>query len=413
MEEESDSFEAIKKYTRELRNLIENEKLLTLSDFKSIQSKYVLSKDDIDKVEDIAIKSYEEAKSNYDFGNWDTALSSIEEAFYKSPFNIEILVLYCKILIENNKFSEKDDLSEKINPILGRLNQVDKKEFNKIKNIIKSDKKKINKIVFIPLIIVPILLIIFIIKISGTEKEFVEQEYIFKDAIVNGEIPVTIDSKNHTSEIKIDILKSKLDSSSRNFLYNLQFLIHSEKENLVEINGEIIWLDRSDNVIFSEPFYAGDKNEYYLNEKIPVTYSKNTLINSLDLYNIIIKIDSIISLPGRDRANLSDIQFKLPDGIYRDLSFKQGEFYFTEGVVSNYLSITIILTNNDIKPLNTLKGNIVWLDDYDIVKTSNTIDFITGDDIVLNTNESRKLHKTIELNGDVTSKYILEIVTIE
>lgn len=414
MEKETNNSEGIKKYTREIRTLLENEGLLTLNELKQIHEKYVLGKDDLDKVEDLAIKLYEKAKSDFDFGSWDSALSNIEAAFYKSPFNIEILVLYCKTIIESRNFSEKKKEQIPLEPILLRLQQVDKREYTNIKKSIKeSNNKSFNKLflLFLLLLLIPIFLVL---KENFIKDDIaISPKYNMERQLVNGEVPITIKNKTHPADLNINVVKSKLESGSRGFLYNLQFTISSEKENLLQVKGDIIWLNRSGNTIFSEPFIAGDTQEYFLNETIPVSYNKNSLSNNPDLFEVIIKINEIISLPGRLRPELKEIQYTIPNGKYRKLNFKQGEYIITEGVVSNYLSLTIILTNSDTTDISHLSCNILWYDDYDIVQTSNTLELISKDDIKLKMKESRTIHKTIELKGDITPNYKYEVVIIE
>lgn len=413
MEKETNNSEIIKKYTREINTLLENDGLLTHKELIKIHEKYELNKDDLDKVEDIAIKFYEKAMSDYDFGNWDSALSNIELAFKKSPFNIEILILYCKILIENSKFSDTNQL-QVLESVLSRLQQIDKKEYIKLKKVLKTNKKRGFNKLFLLFLLILFIPIFFILKPHTTKQKILSNpQYIPEKKPINGEIPITIQNKFHPSNLKIKIIKSKLESSNTNFLFNLQFLISSDKENILEVKGDIIWLDKNSSIIYSEPFTAGDNKEFYINELIPVTYTKSSLRGEPDLYDVIIKINEITSLPGKERSGLKEIEYTLPSGIFRKLSFKQGEFNLTEGVVSKYLSFTIIITNDDNKDINNLSCNIVWIDDYDIIQTSNSLDLITNNDIKLEPNESRIIHKTIELNDDITQDYKLEVVKIK
>lgn len=415
MDKQEDNTEVIKKYTRELRNYIENDGMLLLNELKQLQEKYVLTRDDIDKVEDIAIKLFEKAKTDYDFGDWDSALTNIEEAAYKSPFNLELLILHIQILIENNKISEKNNnYAEQIEPLLKRLQQVDKKEFKNISNSIKqNNKKKINKLWLLLLLLLIIPLFFIFISKNNNKNTIILPKPLVNQAPINGIIPVNIKKLVHPSELHLDIIESKLNIGSNNFLYTLKFEVSSAKENLIQVHGDIIWFDRNGLEIFRDVFIAGKSEEFFINEKIPVIYNKSSLRGDPDLYDIEVKINEIISLPGRERDELDEIEYILPDGQYRELLFKKAKYTITEGVISNYLSLSLIVENRDSRPIKELLGSIIWVDDYDIVHSKNELILITTDDITLLSGAKRTIHKTIELDKNITPDYKIEIERIK
>lgn len=411
MDEKSNASEVIKKYTRELRSLLENEKLLAFNELKLLQDKYVLTKDEIDKVEDFANIFYEKAKSDYDFGNWDSAIENIEEASYKSPFNTEILILYCMISLERSKLYEEKNNTKHFEIELKRLQQVDKNEYKKIKKIInKNNPKKINKLWFL-LILLLLPLIFFYINNNEKTTDFVKIEKPMR-ILLNGEIAVDIINKAHPSNPEIKVIKSKLQKSKDNSLYILQFYISSKKDNIIAANGDITWMDKNNIAIYNEGFSIPRNIEYYINENIPISYSKSSLSGSLNLSKVVLKINEISTMPGKRRENLSSVEFSLPHDHSWDMTIDQVEYHITKGVVSDYLTLSLRINNNGSKDMSELIGKIEWMDDYNIVTSSSNLNFLTVNNVPIEKKDNRIIYKTFELNGKTTSEYKITISRI-
>ncbi len=417
MDKKSNNPQGIKKYAGELRDLLEADNILTTKQLITLQEKYELSPDDVLKVELLAATSYESAKSDFEYGNWDKAFTNIEEALYKFPVNLDYLELYFLIVIESRKLlgDESKDQTN-LDLILKRIQKIDKKVYKKLSKKIKTVKiKKTEKQSFNKLWLLTILLVIpifFIFKSIGTEPGYKIPNQEFTPQLDPGEIFVDTKIIRHPSQPVINVVESNIEGTLNSFIYTLKFYISSEIENLTSVKGNIIWYDKAGIKIYSEEFTSPKHTEYYLNEMIPISFIKSSLRDKPSIDKVIIEIETIESMKGIEREELTKIDTIFPIGRSWDLVIEEENYLITEGVTKNYLSLNLLLKNSDIREITRLKGQIEWIDEYNIVVSSSNINFISIDDIPLNNKFYRVINKTFEVS-ELTPDYRIKISEIK
>lgn len=410
MDEKSLNPQGIKKYTAELRVLLEAENILTTGIITTLQEKYKLSPEDILIVESLATSFYKSAKSDFEFGNWDKALTHIEEALYKSPINLDNLELYFLIVTDSRKLlgDESKDQTN-LDLILKRIQRIDKKIYHKLSKQIKTERKSFNKLWYLTiLLLIPLF---FMFKSINTKKNIVPNK-VFSPQLKPGEILVDTKILRHPAQLVIDIVESKLESTLDSYIYNLKFYLSSEKKNITSVKGNIIWYDISGIKIYSEKFESPKRTEYYINEMIPITFKKSSHRDSPSIDKIIIEITAIESTKGIERGDLQKIETIFPVGKQWDLIIEEEKYLMTEGVTKNYLTLNLIVKSSDIRDITTLNGRIEWVDTYDIVVSSSNINFINKDDIPLDNKYYKIIYKTFEI-GQITPNYRIKISEIK
>lgn len=409
MDKKSNNPENIKKYTFELRELVDNSDLLTPEMVKKLQKKFDLSDDELLKIEVLVDKKIAEAENYYDYGEWNKAIDSIEEASYKAPFNKRILKLYYKII--NEKISilgEKPGEESIVKNILNRINLTDRFLYKKLLKERKG-KNKVNRallFLLIPVIIVPIY---FILPRKVKTVDNIPKKDILTSRIGKRDIEVKYIPINSRSSIKIELKESLLDGTKDNFLYKLKFFLYSEDENIINVKGDINWLNFNQEVIYKESFSSQKDLEYYIEEKIPVSYSKTSHRLSPDFYSVKIEITDSVTAPGKKRGKLREIKTLNSGSNTLKLSVNEANFIITRGVTSNFLSLTLLLSNNSSDTINFLSGDLEWVDDYNSVVFSRSITLISKDDIPLEPNKRLLKSIIIELDKDITPNYRVNI----
>ncbi len=411
MDEKSRDPESIKHYTLELRELIDNDVVLSIQDINKLQKKYNISKSDLEKVENIALNHYQNAQENFVNGNWDNAFISIEEAIYKSPINIKILELYYNILNESSSFYGSEESNAKsLNLLLMRVKKVNKKLFKKLlksKEKDKTNKKNFNfKKKYLFFLIVLIIPLPFFLTKKPENK--VLTEYQRTTFLPPGEILVEIKPLRHTAQPVISVIESRISGTEDNFVYNLLFNVKSEKENITFLKGSIHWYDKKGSEIVTDEFESIKGNEYFLNELIPFSYMKNSHREFPSISKIVIEIKQIETLKGRERTEGKNIYTIFSGGFQDRIEVSENRFLITEGVTTNYLSLVLTVKNLQNKEISILNGDIEWIDDYNIVKSRININFISVKELPVKAKEKRVLFKTFEIS-EITDNYRINI----
>ena len=400
----------LKKYTRELREQVQNYNILSKKGIRSLQTKFHLSKDDIKRIEDLAVENCLKAKQLYLDGDWDNAIKTIEEGMNKSPLNRKIIEQHIIILYEKNKiFSTENDDESMIQLLLKRLFRVDKLLFLRLKNRyrnIKKIKKKTLLMLLIPLFILILLPILYFASINkGKDNNEISPP---PRVVANGEIFVEFD--NHIfNDMKLEVLKSVMSRSKDNFLYNLQFSLSSEDYNIKQITGYIEWYDNKKNLIYSEEFQTDTNVEYFLHEQITYNYTKTSLRQSPNLFFVSIKLQDVEQVDGKERTDLKLITLDL-ESKTNLVDFYEYSIEIIQGVISNYISTVIIVHNRSDKSIKNLIGQLVWLDNNDMELHSNYMNFIDSEDVPLKSKERRTLFNIIEIENDITPNYRIVII---
>ncbi len=412
MDKESNNPENFKRYTRELRDQLDDNKVLSVKEITNLQKKYDLNEDELGKLETISYKKLDDAKTYFDYGDWDKALSSVEEAMYKNPFNREILTLHYQIQLEKDSLlGETDSGKQLLEILLKRVHQVDRSLYKKfIQSQKERNKKSPNKLwlISLTLLIIPIILLLpkkeAVVNVAPTYIN--SKEY---NTIGNREIPTRYKIKRSTAELTLNVRKSVLEGNKNNFYYTLNFLLQSEKENIIYVNGVINWLNRDEDILYSETFSTPDNFEYYLNEVLPVSYVKTSLRQSPQLDSIFIEITDIKTKIGKERKSINSVETLLSGAPHHRLQVDEALFYITKGVTANYLSITFIITNNYKKDIKSLNGDLEWLDEYNLTKNTTPITLLSNLDIPIEPEEKRVIHKILELSSEIEQNYRLNI----
>lgn len=410
MAKKSNNPEQLKKYTRELRDLIDSYKILSVSEINKLKKKYNISEEDESQLSLIIDKKINEANSYYEYGEWQKAVESVEEANYKDPFNREVIVLYYRICREKSSvLGSKPDDEKIMELLLKRLSIVDR---NLYKKIIKEEKEKkefkLNKLWFLLLLLLVIPIIILIPRKNKPENGPQTRSTEFKHS-ANREIRVKYNKLHHPSNLKILVEKSILEGFKNNYFYTLQFHLSSSDQNITKVKGNIIWYNHNNIEIFRDTFISQKGVEYYLNEKIPFSYFKTSQRESPDLDSLHIEVTNIESGPGRERTDMKEVDTLVSGGKTHKLSIKEAEYLITEGVTSRYLSLTLIIYNTGNKTINELKGNIEWFDEYEITQTEKVIEIIKNIDMPLKAGENRTIHKVFEIERDITDYYRINL----
>ncbi len=406
---DNDNTENLKKYTRELRELIEDYNVLSLKELNKLQNKNILSSDDIEIIENMALESFDKAKDDFDNGDWDQAISKIEDAMCKSPFNKEILKLHFEIITEKNKiFKSDNDDNITTDLLLKRIIQIDKGLYNKLRKVNRVKKNiKINKLWFFALLI--LIPIFFIFRSLNYKEQKVNAQSLKANQKLFGEILVKTNNMPHTSEPEIEIVNSDLIRNKNNFLYRLDYSLKSQKENIIYIEGIIHWLNIYGNEIYSEDFKTPKNIEYFLNEEITFTHIKTSQRESPNLDSVLIEITKIISSPGKERDILKEVIVTKQNGITSKITIYEASYIITEGVISNYLSLVLIIKNRGREPIKQLNGSIIWTDELNNILTEIPVKLLTRSEVPIEANEQRLFFKTIEINSAISSKYKIVI----
>ncbi|QEN03252.1 hypothetical protein EW093_00540 [Thiospirochaeta perfilievii] len=414
MSKKSNNPDAIKKYTRDLRDKFEAEEILSSKEIENLQKKYNLSLEDLSIIKKLADDSYIKAKENFELGDWDNSISNIEESIYKCPLEIEYLELYFNILLEKNKLlgDDKTD-SQNIDLVLKRVANISKLHYYKLKKQTK-EKVKFNKKILLFLII-PVVIVLFILFIlfSPTKKEDIKTVFNNNYPELNPDEVVTeIDIVHHKSKLQLEVIKSKLSGDINSFLYQLQFYVFSELDNITEVSGQIEIYDRSSMILYTEDFHSPKDTNYFLNEKIPFSINVNSHRNIPNIKSVKIKVDKIVSTKGVEREVGEVVDIILPNNRLWKLTLNETDYKITKGVVNNYLTIGLLLTNSDSSKINYIDGSLQWLDEYNLVTEEVDIILIDNQDIPLERNSSRLIKKTIEIKN-ITSTYRVKIGNIK
>lgn len=412
MDKKSNNPEQLKKYTRELRDLIDSYKVLSVNEISKLKKKYSLSEEDETQLSTIIDRKINEANRHYEYGEWQKAVEAIEEANYKDPFNKEVIILYYNICKEKSAIlgSSADD-QQIMNLLLKRLSMVDKNLYKKIvktKNE-KSSRSKISKMWFLLLLLLIIPIVIILPgKGQPDTRELLNDPTNFQH---NGKREITVSYKglNHPSAIKLVVKKSILEGFKNNFFYTLLFQLSSSEQNITRIEGKLLWYNYENSLIFEEEFSTQNGIEYYLNEVIPFSYFKTSQRVSPDLDSVHIEITKIESNPGKKRENTKPVECLVSGIKSHKISIEEAGYQITEGVSSRYLSLILILHNTGNKPLVELKGDIEWVDNYDLTTIYKKINLIKKMDMPLEPGDKRTVYKVLELDDDITDSYRINL----
>ncbi|OQY40358.1 MAG: hypothetical protein B6229_02030 [Spirochaetaceae bacterium 4572_7] len=413
MEKKSNNQNNLKKITTQFRELVDKGTLLSKKDVTELYKRYEITEEQKEKLETMASNNFQEATTLFSYGEWDKASASIEEAIYKSPINTDYLKLYYDILKEKYSLLDNNDAVDILDIILKRINLLDKQIYksiikkNKIKkNRVKKTSRKISKLWFLTLLllVIPALLLI------KESIEPIQYKALNSPKSPNNKgpkvIPVELYRNSLSRDIELSVKKSLLERYSNSYVYTLYFYMFSELNNTTSITGNITWLDKNGNTIFSEHLEKKDNIEYYINELIPFSYIKNSHSESPDLDSIVITITDIIQSKGKERTPLTPI-----DTIYNIhskevIELNEASISITKGIVNNYLTLTLLINNisrNTI--ISNLHGTIEWYDDFNIIQFSGELDLIEDSDVPLEPKATRLIRRVIELNGDITQTY--------
>lgn len=410
MAKKSNNPEQLKNYTRELRDLIDSYNALSLTEINKLKKKHNINEDDESQLSMIIDKKITEASNFYEYGEWKKAVDSIEEANYKDPFNKEVILLYYKICREKSSIlGSKPDDNKTMELLLKRLSILDR---NLYKKILSSEKKnkdvKLNKLWFLLLLllIIPVIIILPDKKDRGSDATVNVTDFRHT---ANREISIKYKKLHHPSNLKIVVKKSVLEGFKENYFYTLQFHLSSTEENITKVEGELYWYNHEGIKIYQDSFTTQKGIEYYLNEIIPFSYFKNSQRESPDLDYVDIEITNIESNPGKERSNLKEIDTQVSGLQTHKLSIMEAEYKITEGVTSRYLSLILIIHNTGREAINELKGNIEWIDNYDMTLSVKKIDFIKNIDMPLDSGEKRTIYKVFEINSEITENYKINL----
>ena len=402
--------EALKKYIHELREILENEVILDSKKINNLKDKYQLTVSDIEKINNLAEESFSKATEAFEYGEWDKALTLIEEALFKSPLNTDFLKLYFKIVTESRKLlgvQSKDQVNLEL--ILKRIQKLNTKMYKELKKEQLILKNKISK-KWLLLLLVLIPIFILFIPIKKTESSNLTNTYVSK--LPPGEILVYKNILRHTSQLKIDVLESKVKSSNSSFIYNLNFYVFSEVENIIKIEGNIEIYDKNNIVLYKSDIESPNGIEYFKNEKIPFKITLNSFRDSPNFGNVKININSIQSSKGQDREDKKKIQLLLPLNKNWKIDLQENLFLRTKGVTKEYLTIDFIFFNNSKYKIKKMTGYFEWMDEYNIVKESVFLTLIDYTDLPVEQNSKRITKKTFEIKN-ITDNYRFRIEELE
>ncbi|MGL1891730.1 MAG: hypothetical protein OCD02_08885 [Spirochaetaceae bacterium] len=412
MDKKSNNSNNLKSYTRELRDLVLNNKITSLNDLTILKNKHKLEVEDLDKIDELANLNYDSAKNDFEFGDWNKALTNIEEAMYKTPFNSNILELYYMILAEKNRVIGDDSTDlESLDLVIKKIKIVDKKLYRKLKKLNNNKVKKKIKKLWLLIFLLPIIIMLFVIFVPKQSNN-ITTNYSTNSNLSPGEIKTEVKKFYHTSEPHIVIIESKMNQGTNNFLHELSFEVVSETENILYLEGFVKWFDKDNNILINEKFSTPQLIEYYKNETIPFSITKSALRNSPNISLILIEITKIESAPGKEREKLKPLEFILPINIKRKIEIHEIEYTITTGVTSNYLTFAVLLSNKSKEQINIFEGQLEWYDEFNILKYAKNIKLMTKKDLPLKFGEKRVIYKIFELDGVVTQNYRFNILDI-
>lgn len=408
MDKKSNNPEKLKQYTNQLRDMVDSYDVLSKNDLRSLRKSYDLSEDDLIIIENFIDKKITEATNYFEYGEWDNAINAIEEANYKDPFNKETLKLYYDILMEKTQLlGQKPDDKKVLNLILKRLSMVDRHLYNRLVKESKSSNKKISKLWLLSFIVLVIPVLIFFPRDNKITKEG-NLKTNFINHLGEREIAVNYIPLHHESDLQFQLKSSTLDGNSSNYYYTLNFYLFSEEHNIMKVKGLIKWIDFESKVILTEDFETSNI-EFYKKELIPISYRKTSHRLTPNLDNIVIEIKSIISSTGKDRVILKEIPVFNNGANTFSVKIKEAGFFVTSGVSSKYLSLDLLIDNTSSEVLDTLIGELEWLDDFSRVISKNKLELLNNTDVPIYQNETRLINRVIELEDSSISSYRINI----
>lgn len=411
MDKKSNNPDNLKNYTNELRDLIDSYETLSQNQLSKLKKSYNLSEEDQEIILNFIDKKISEASNFYDYGEWEKATNSIEEANYKDPFNKETLLLYYKILMEKTSLlGERSDEKKLLPILLKRISMVDKNLHTRLVKDLKSKKEsKISKLWLLLLLVLIIPLAILFRPKKSTPIEYGSNKNVNISYLGVREIDVNYEALRHESKLEIEVVNSVIDGTSSNFFYSLDFYLSSKEQNILSVEGEILWLDADSNIIYRDIFKSKEGEEYYLKENIPISYIKTSHRLSPNLYSIVIKVNDIISGQGKERTLIKEVPVLFNSSNTFSITIDETSFEITTGVTSKYLGLGLIITNKFNKSITILKGSIEWVDEFGRIKNSEAITLISKSDVPLEPGGSRSIFRVLELDNSITNDYRINI----
>lgn len=402
MDEKPDQSDNLKVYIRALKEILENDKSVTLTEYKKLIDQYQLSEAELERLEELAISQLNEAEMHYESGNWDICLKTIEDAAIKSPFNSEILHLHIKTLNECIKFSEENSYYVKQRQlVLQRLKEIDRKSF-------RTESRKPVKIPHFLFVLIPLVIIgsaLFLLLYEPSEESIeIPETYIptrIEGVVVQHNYNITAFNP------RVNIVENEVKKFSGTFQYNLKLLLSSESYNISNLEGVLKLYDRDNHLLVTTPFSSNRGHNYYKNEEIPIVITLNSLREGPDIRKAVLDYTVIEKSKSQERENLKPlITVNNPNSR---LVIKEYNNNIIQGINTSYMEWELVIENNSTLPIEQLKGEIEWFDSNKIVISSSSITLLDNSSINLHNGSKRFIYRLIELPETITDNYRLRI----